>query len=168
MTPRWVVYRFLRWLDFLGGQCGTPFSQEIPKIAKKGVPSFCTNFFSKVSYSGAHFFSKIGDNMVWRGDTLLKNWSKGGYPLFGLFLAIWGISGEKGVPYRPPRESKPAEKTVHHPSGVISEVLPSANLGPRHARSTKLAGRTSKMTPEGWCTVFSAGLDSLEIGRAHV
>ena len=98
-----------------------------------------------------HFFSKIGDNMVWRGDTLLKN-----------FLAILGISGEKGVPDWSPRESKPADKTVHHPSGVISEVLPRANLGPGHARSTKLTlGRTSEMTPEGWCTVFSAGLDSL-------
>ena len=36
------------------------------------------------------------------------------------------------------------------------------NLGPTHAGSAKSTlGRISEMTPEGWCTVFSAGLDSL-------
>ena len=90
-----------------------------------------------------HFFSKIGGNVVWRGDTLLKNWSKGD-PLFGHFLAIVGISGENGVPYWPPMESKPAETTVHHPSGVISEVPTRANLGPRHAGSANYTlGRAS-------------------------
>ena len=29
-----------------------------------------------------HFFSKIGDNMVWGGETFLKNWPKRGAPLF--------------------------------------------------------------------------------------
>ena len=33
------------------------------------------------------FFSKIGDNRVWRGATLLKNWSKRGYPSRGAIRA---------------------------------------------------------------------------------
>ena len=61
-----------------------------------------------------HFFSKIGDNGVWRGATLLKNWSKGGYFYFGHFLAIVGISGENGVPGWSPRGCTPVEKTVRH------------------------------------------------------
>ena len=50
----------------------------------------------------------------------------------------------------------------HHPSGIISEVLPRVDfvlpacLGPKST-----LGRTSEMTPDGWCTIFSAGLDSL-------
>ena len=33
------------------------------------------------------------------------------------------------------------------------------DLGPRRAGSAKLTlGRASEMTPDGWCTVFSAGL----------
>ena len=64
--------------------------------------------------------------------------------------------------YWSPRESKPAEKTVHHPSRVISEVLPRANCVLLACPGPKLAlGRTSEMNREGWCTVFSAGLDSL-------
>ena len=57
---------------------------------------------------------------------------------FGHFLEILGISGENGVQSWPSQEVKPAEKTVHHPSGVISEVLPRVDLGPRHAGSAKL------------------------------
>ena len=95
-----------------------------------------------------HFFSKIGDNMAWRGDTLLKKWSKGVFPLLGHFLAILGISGENGVPYWSPRGSKPADKTVHHPSGVISEVLPRAKFVLLARPGPKLAlGKTSEMTP---------------------
>ena len=45
-----------------------------------------------------HFFSKIGDNMVWGGETFLKNWSKRGCPYLGHFLAILVISGENCVP----------------------------------------------------------------------
>ena len=41
----------------------------------------------------------------------------GGYPYFGHFLAVLGISGENGVPDWSPRGCKPAEKTVHHPLG---------------------------------------------------
>ena len=52
-------------------------------------------------------------------------------------MAILGISGENGVPDRPPREHKLSEKTVHLPSGAISEVLPRVDLGPRHAGSAK-------------------------------
>ena len=109
-----------------------------------------------------HFFSKICDNMVWGDETFLKNWSKRGYPYFGQFLAILGISGENGV--------KPAEKPVHHPSWVISEVLPRvyfalpACLGPKYT-----LGRASEMARGGWCTVFSAGLHPLlwETSLAH-
>ena len=86
----------------------------------------------------------------------------GGYPHFGHFLGILDISGENGVPYLPLRQCKLAEKTVHLPSGVISEVLPRVDLGPRHAGSAKLTlGRTSEMTQEGRCTVFSDGLHCL-------
>ena len=46
----------------------------------------------------------------------------GGYPYFGHFLVVLGISDESGVPDWSPRGCKPAEKTVHHPSGVISEA----------------------------------------------
>ena len=51
---------------------------------------------------------------------------------FGSFWPFVGIFGENGVHSWPPRESKSAEKTVHNPSGVISEVLPRVDLGPRH------------------------------------
>ena len=80
----------------------------------------------------------------------------------GTLWLFRGFPGQSGVPDRPPRECKPAEKTVHHPSGVISEVLLRVNLGLGHAGSAKLTLRsTSEMTPEGWCTVFSAGLHFL-------
>ena len=79
-----------------------------------------------------------------------------------------GISCENGVQSWPSRESKPAEKTAHRPSGIISGVLPRVELGPGHAGSAKLTlGRTSEMTPDGWCTVFSAGLDSGKAKTAH-
>ena len=55
----------------------------------------------------------------------LENRAKRGIsPVCGDFGPFWGISGENGVQSWPPRESKSAEKTVHPPSGVISEVLP--------------------------------------------
>ena len=100
-----------------------------------------------------HFFSplsKIGDNRVWRGVTLLKNWSRRGYPYFGHFLAILGISGENGVPDWSPRGCKPVEKTAHHPWWVISEVLPRVYLGSRHAGNAKYTlGKSSEMTHQG-------------------
>ena len=67
------------------------------------------------------------------------------------------------MPYWPPRQCKLAEKAVRLLSEVISEVPPGVNLGPgRRAGSAKLArGRISEMTPEGRCTVFSAGLHCL-------
>ena len=71
-----------------------------------------------------HFFSKIGDNMVWGGKTFLKNWSKTGVPLFWALFGNFGASGENNVPDWSPRGCKPAKKTVHHPSWVISEALP--------------------------------------------
>ena len=85
---------------------------------------------------------------------------KRGYPLFlGTFWRFLGISGENGVPYWPPRESKPADKTVH-PSGVISEVLPRAHFVLLASRA-QIGSRTSGIAPEGRCAVFSASLDSL-------
>ena len=93
-----------------------------------------------------------------RGELPEKVPKKGVPPTLGTLWRFRGFPGQNGGL----RECKPAEKTVHHPSGVISEVLPRVNLGLRHAGSAKLTlGRTSEMTPEGWCTVFSAGLDSL-------
>ena len=87
---------------------------------------------------------------------------KGGTPILGTFLRFWGISGENGVQSWPPRESKPAEKTIHHPWGVISEVLPRVGFTlPACPWPKYTVGRTSEMTPHGWCTVFSAGLASL-------
>ena len=95
------------------------------------------------------------------GENFLKNWQKKGGPYFGHFLEILGISGENGVKSWPPKESKSAEKTVHHPSGG-SEVLPRVDLGLRHAGSAKSTlGRTSEITPKGRGAVFSADLDSL-------
>ena len=38
-----------------------------------------------------HFSSKTGDNMVWGGETFLKNWSKRGYPILGTFWHFWGF-----------------------------------------------------------------------------
>ena len=91
---------------------------------------------------------------------MIKTCKKEGFPPFEVILGnfghFWGISGENGVHSWPPRESKPAEKTVHHPWGVISEGLPRVNfalpacLGPKST-----LGSTSEMTPYG------AGLDSL-------
>ena len=97
-----------------------------------------------------------------RGELPEKVPQKGVPPILGTLWRFRGFPSQNGVPDRHPRECKPAEKTVHHSSGVISEVLPTVNLGLGHAGSAKLTlGRTSEMTPEGWCTVFSAGLHSL-------
>ena len=52
-------------------------------------------------------------------------------------------------------------QTVHHPSWVISEVLPRVYFAPPACPEPKYTlWRASEMTPDGWCTVFSAGLDS--------
>ena len=78
-------------------------------------------------------------------------------PHLGTFWQFWRFPCENGVPDRPLRECKPAEKTVHHPSVVISEVLPRVNFAlPACLRPKLTLGRTSEMTPKGWCTVFSA------------
>ena len=131
--------------------CCRRISEKSAKIPPEGWSSGGGDFRT--------FFSKIGDNIVWEGEAFLKNWSKRGYPYFGHFLAILGISGENGVPDWPPRGCKPAEKTVHHPSWAVSEALPREYLGPGHPGSAKYTlGRASEMTHEGWCTVFFAGL----------
>ena len=57
------------------------------------------------------------------GGNFLKKWPKKEVPLFWALVGDFGISSENGVQSWPPRESKLAEKTVCHPSGVISEVL---------------------------------------------
>ena len=72
------------------------------------------------------------------------------FALLGTFWRFWGFYGENGVPDRPPMECKPAEKTVHHPSQVISEVLPRVNCALRACLRPKLTlGRTSEMTVRG-------------------
>ena len=72
---------------------------------------------------------------------------------------MFGDSSENGVPDWSPRGCKAVEKTVHRTSGVSSEALPRVS---RHAGSAKYTlGRTSEMTHDGWCTVFSAGLHPL-------
>ena len=55
---------------------------------------------------------------------------KGVPPIFGTFWRFWRFPGENGVPDRPAKECKLAEKTVHRPSVVISEVLPRVDLEP--------------------------------------
>ena len=99
MTPYGWCTVFSAGVDSLGGQYGTPFSRNPSnrqKVPKKGVPPFSTTFsvryhlsrpccrrFSKKSaeippsgpsFGGGdpHFFSKIGDSMVWEGDTFPK------------------------------------------------------------------------------------------------
>ena len=87
-----------------------------------------------------------------------KKREKGGFPPFEVIFGHFGGFPVEAVC----KESKLAEKTVHHLSGVISEVLKRVDLGPRHAGSAKSTlWRTSEMTPDGWCTVFSATLDSM-------
>ena len=84
-----------------------------------------------------------------------------GVPDFGIFGGFGEISGENGAPYWPPQECKQVEKTVHHPSWVISEVLLRVNLGHRHAWSAKSTlGRISEMAHEGQFIVFSTCLHS--------
>ena len=91
---------------------------------------------------------------------LLLFW--GGYPYFGHFYEILGISGENGVQSWPPQGIQVSRENGTPPFGVISEVLPRANFVLLAGLGPKLAlGRTSEMTPEAWCTVFSAGLGSL-------
>ena len=76
---------------------------------------------------------------------------KRGTPLFEVILGHFGHYG--GFPVKtvctpgPPRESKPAETTVHHPSGVISEVLPRVNFAlPACPGPKSTLWRTSEMT----------------------
>ena len=50
--------------------------------------------------------------------------------------------------------------TTHRGSSQRSSL--GSNWAPRHAGSANSTlGRASEMTSDGWCTVFSAGLDSL-------
>ena len=76
-----------------------------------------------------HFEPPTRDGGSDIGGNFLKNWPMGGYPCFGHFLEILGISDENGVQSWPPRESTPAEKTghpsrgVHRPSGPTMGVI---------------------------------------------
>ena len=54
-----------------------------------------------------------------RGELPEKVPQKGAPPILGTFWRFLGFPGENGVPDRSPKECKPAEKTVHHPSVVI-------------------------------------------------
>ena len=149
---------------------GSLFDQFFSKLTQMH-PSFSPIFGKKCGFpprrlaqrgDKPHFFPKICENEGCIYVSFLKNWSKRGVPHFGHFLGILGISGENGVPYWPPRQCKPAEKAVHLPSGVISEVLPRVNFAlPACPGPKSTLGGTSEMTPEGRCTVFSAGLHCL-------
>ena len=59
MTPEGWCTVFSAGLGFLGGQYGTPFSPEIPKIAKKclkqGPPPLLTNFSGSLQKCTPHF-----------------------------------------------------------------------------------------------------------------
>ena len=48
----------------------------------------------------------------------------------------------------PPRESTPAEKTVHHPSGAITEAF-RGSIWALDAQGKSILRRTSEMTPIG-------------------
>ena len=68
----------------------------------------------------------------------------------GTFWRFWRFSAKTVCNPALPGNPSLAEKTVHHPPGVISEVLPRVDLGPGHAGSTKSTlGMTSEMTPMG-------------------
>ena len=148
--------------------------QNLQKVPKIGVPPLFDHFFRKFPHRWTtlspiqpqkcgfiplrmtprgktlHFWGWIGDRVVQRCGNFLKKWSQREYPYFEHFLEILGISSENGVPDWPPRGCRPAEKTVQHPSGVISEALPRVYLCPRHAGSAKYTlGSTSEMTPKG-------------------
>ena len=84
------------------------------------------------------------------------------------FLAILEISGENGVPDWSPRGCKPAEKTVHHPSWVISEALPRvyfalpACLGPNTP-----SGGPLRWPTKGGVPVFLLACILWETSMAH-
>ena len=88
--------------------------------------------------------------------------SRGGVPPFWALFSDFGVFPVKtecnpALPGNPSQQRK--RHTTHQGS---SQVLPRVNLGRGHAGSAKLTlGRTSARTPDGWCTVFSAGLDFL-------
>ena len=87
-----------------------------------------------------------------------------GVPLIlGTFWRFWGFPGENGVPDSLSENPSQQRKRYTTPQGSSQKVLPRVNFAlPACPRPPKLTfGRTSDMTPEGWCTVFSAGLDSL-------
>ena len=78
----------------------------------------------------------------------------------GTFWRLWGFTVNGILDYSP-RGCKPAEKTVHHPSWVISEALPRVYFAlPACLEPKYTLWRASEMTPDGWCTVFSAGIAS--------
>ena len=113
------------------------------------------------------------------------------YPYFGLFLAILGISGENGVLGWSPIGCKPEKTIHHPswaisealpreylgPGHFFSKVrdsmvwegktcpktvfLEGGGYNPLAESAKLIIGRASEMTPEGWCTVFSAGLHPL-------
>ena len=82
------------------GYIGPPPSKKHGSVEVSGTqtmlsPNFekkCGNTPRRMVQRGGfpHFFSKIGDNMVWGGETFLKNWPKGGVPLF------WALFGNFG------------------------------------------------------------------------
>ena len=96
------------------------------------APKWC--FFNPVVILGLkkhHFGARAGTRKKIIEVQDKNRAKKGGYPpceMIWAILAILGISCENGLQSWPSRESKPAEKTAHHPSGVISGVLPRVKL----------------------------------------
>ena len=94
--------------------CCRPFSEKSaapPKNGPEGGGGF------------PHFFSKIGDNMVWVGNTLLKKWPKrGGTPFLGTFWRFWGFPVKTvchtGLPGNPSQQRK--RYTTHRGSSPRS------------------------------------------------
>ena len=137
------AYRCLCWSASLGCLSGTPFSPKISKSAQnRGYPLF-GHFFRKfpppfsggLGGSGAQkvrhsppaghppgeiaalFGPYCHLDPLKRGELPEKVPQKGYPPILGTFWRFRGFLGQNGVPDRPPREYKPAEKTVHHPRG---------------------------------------------------
>ena len=98
----------------------------------------------------------------------IKNVQKGVFPLYEVILGIWGIYGENGVQSWPRRESEPAEKRIHHPLVVISEVLQRVDFAlPACLRLKSTLGRTSEMTPDGGVPFSLLVWIPWEAGMAH-
>ena len=81
---------------------------------------------------------------------------RGGYPNLGHFLGFWALPVKTVCPTCLPGSASQQRERY------ISEVLPRVIFAlPVCSGPKSTLGGTSARTPDGWCTVFSAGLDSL-------